>query len=108
MRETAPTVTFGRLPKMTDPMGKYWDQPEGLRDRVRVFWNHATIDEADWNRLPRYERSCPSGTYPGKAWRRGPWLCWYGNPIDDNKIRIGFARALVQTDGTNAQPENSP
>jgi hypothetical protein len=102
MAEQECCVIFGRLPKMTDPMGRHWDQPSGLRDRVRIFWNHATIDEADWDRLPRYESSYPSGTYPGKVWRRGPWLCWYGNPIGNDKIRLGFARALVQPNGTNA------
>ena len=95
-------VLFARLPKMTDPMGKYWGMPEGLRDRVRIFWNHATIDEADWKRLLRYDSSYPSGTYPGKVWRRGCWLCWYGKSTTDGKIRIGAARALVQTNGSNA------
>ena len=94
-------VEFGRLPRMVDPLGKHWGQPIGLRDRVRVFETHATIDDADWRRLPRYESSYPSGTYTGKAWRRGGFLCWYGRERG-GRIVIGRARALVQTDGTNA------
>ncbi|WP_414616611.1 hypothetical protein [Stenotrophomonas muris] len=88
---------------MTNPLGRYWPQPDGLRDRVRVFETHATIDEADWERLPRYDGSFPSGTYPGKAWRRGKFLCWYGRERDD-RISVGCARALVQTNGTNVTP----
>lgn len=94
------SVIFGRLPRMTDPLGQHWRQPAGLRDRVRIFETHATISETDWLALPRYESSYPSGAYAGKAWRRGPFLCWYGK--ENNKlIRIGRARALVQGHGTN-------
>jgi hypothetical protein len=102
MAEHEPTVIFGRLPRMTHPDGRYWDQPAGLRDRVRIFWNHATIDEADWDRLPRYDSSFPSGKYAGKVWRRGHFLCWYGRD-DGRQIRIGAARALVQTNGSHAR-----
>lgn len=96
------TIMFGRIPKMVDPRGKHWPQPAALRDRVRVFETHATIDDADWQALPRYESSYPSGTYTGKVWRRGPWLCWYGKEKGE-RIVIGCARALVQTNGTNAR-----
>lgn len=98
---------FGRIPPMTDPLGRHWGQPEGLRDRVRLFDGHACIDESDWCRLPRYESSYPSGTYTGKVWRRGPWLCWYGREKGD-RIVVGASRALVQTNGTNAQHAGCP
>lgn len=94
------TALFGRLPRMTNPLGKHWRQPAGLRDRVQVFETHATIPESDWRALPRYESTLPSGTYTGKVWRCGPWLCWYGREYA-NTIRIGRARALVQGPGTN-------
>ena len=93
-------ILFARLPRMVDPLGRHWDQPAGLRERVHVFETHATITEQDWQALPRYESSYPSGTYAGKAWRRGPWLCWYGK-AQGGFIRIGAARALVQGPGTN-------
>lgn len=94
------SVLFGRLPRMIDPMGRYWGQPEGLRDRVQVFETHATISEADWRSLPNYRTSNPSGTYTGKVWRSGPYLCWYGREYPKT-IRIGCVRALVQGPGTN-------
>lgn len=96
-----------KLPIMGEE-GRSWRQPQGLRDRVGIYETHATISETDWHGLPRYESSYPTGCYPGKVWRRGPWLCWYGH---DRKIveygrekvvcKIGYLRALVVGDGTN-------
>lgn len=87
-------MSAARLPRMTDPLGRLWQQPAGLRDRVRVFETHATIPEADWRALPRYETSLPSGVYPGKVWRRGKFICWYG-PERAGRCRVASARALV-------------
>jgi hypothetical protein len=89
-----------RIPAMTDPLGKHWRQPLHLRDRVALYETHATIAEHDWLVLHNYESSYPSGVYPGKVWRRGPWLCWYGPLTKDAQgrecCRIGVLRALVQ------------
>lgn len=85
-----------QLPKMTSPFAKYWDQPKGLRNRVALYGTHAAISEADWYGLARYETSTPSGVYPGKAWRRGKYLCWYG-PNRNGQCAIGRLRVLVQT-----------
>jgi hypothetical protein len=83
-----------RLPAMTDPRGAYWRQPDGLRDRVGVYFNHATISEADWRALPRYDRSMPSGVYAGKVWRCGKYLCWYGR-VRNDRCSVASIRALV-------------
>lgn len=93
-------VVSAKLPRMTNPLGRHWGQPADLRERVRIFATHATIDDAAWRELPRYESTLPSGTYTGKVWRCGPWLCWYGRE-SEKTIRIGRARALVQGPGTN-------
>lgn len=99
-----------KLPEMTDPLGRHWRQPEGLRDRVGLYETHATISERDWRGLSRYDSSTPSGVYAGKAWRRGPYLCWFGpervlrTDRDGSPVRgcsIGYLRALVQGPGTN-------
>lgn len=96
-------MDYARLPRMTDPLGRHWRQPNGLRDRVKIYETHATIQERDWRRLPQYESSVPTGAYAGKAWRRGHYLCWYGKPrniIEHGKevevCSIGYARALIQ------------
>lgn len=94
-------ILFARLPHMTEPLGRHWGQPRDLRERVRIFETHATIDEAAWQSLPRYESSLPSGVYAGKAWRRGHSLCWYGRDGADGRTRVGYARALIQGAGTN-------
>lgn len=83
------------IPAMTDPMGKHWGQPKGLRERVGLYDTHATIPERDWLSLPHYRSSIPSGVYPGKVWRCGPWLCWYG-PERDGRCKVVTVRALVQ------------
>ena len=102
-RKAGGVMTVARLPYMTDPLGKHWQQPKDLRERVQIFYTHATISEKDWAGLPRYERSYPSGAYAGKAWRRGPYLVWYGRPhkiIEAGRTKevcsIAYARALVQ------------
>lgn len=73
-------VLFGRLPLMTDPYGTSWGQPKGLRDRVEIYFSHAVISERDWEALPNYKTSMPSGVYAGKVWRCGKFLRWYGRP----------------------------
>lgn len=87
---------------MTDPLGRHWQQPKNLRDRVVIYETHATISEHDWQQLSRYESSVPSGAYAGKVWRRYHWLCWYGRPHMITEYgrtfeccSIGYARALV-------------
>lgn len=93
-----------QLPKMDDPLGKSWRQPSGLRDRVGLYGTHAAISESDFYELPHYETSIPSGVYPGKAWRRGPYLCWYG-PDRNGRCAIGRLRALIQTDAQRAHTQ---
>lgn len=88
-------MTMWKIPKMDDPMGRHWRQPKDLRDRVGLYETHATIAERDWLALSNYETSVPSGVYPGKAWRRGHLLCWYGPDIG-GRCRIARLRALIQ------------
>lgn len=96
-------VISARLPRMTDPLGKHWNQPKDLRDRVTIYATHATIPARDWFSLSNYRSSYPSGAYAGKVWRRGKYLCWYGRPrkiVEHGRTvevcSIGHARALVQ------------
>lgn len=63
------------IPPMTDPLGKFWGQPE--RSEIVVDGTHAMMTERTCARLNRYDHSLPSGVYAGKMWRRMNWLCWY-------------------------------
>lgn len=89
-----------KIPVMDDPLGKCWGQPEGLRDRVQVYETHATIHEDDWRKLHDYSASFPSGVYPGKVWKSGKWLRWYG-PDRNGKCKAACVRALIQGKGKN-------
>lgn len=72
------------IPKMTDPLGKHWDQPD--LSLIAVDKTHAVMEKGAFNELLEYSRSQPSGVYIGKMWKRkakdGWTLCWYG-PDDD-------------------------
>lgn len=68
------------IPAMTDPLGKYWEQPSA--DRILIDDDYAVMDKTTLRQLPEYSSTNPSGVYPGKMWRaetRGIWwLRWYG------------------------------
>lgn len=69
------------IPQMSDPMGKYWTQPD--RNNILIDDNHAVMSSHDFITLPEYSCSIPSGVYVGKMWksntRGGDWfLKWYG------------------------------
>jgi hypothetical protein len=99
-------VTINQIPLMDDPLGRHWNQPAGLRDRVLIDDTHAVIAETDFLALPEYSSTIPSGVYPGKAWRRhdgahardgkpAVWmLCWYG-PDVGGRCAIEHRTALM-------------
>lgn len=98
------TPTRYLLPRMTNPLGRSWGQPGNLRDRVGLYFNHATILESDWLELSDYRTTTPSGVYPGKVWRCGDRLRWYGPEQFDAQggfCKVGSLRALIQGPGTN-------
>lgn len=83
------------IPAMTDPLGAHWHQP--ARDRILTDPIHALMSRRDFEELPEYNSSLPSGVYPGKMWRRREpqkWLlCWYGDVIH-GKCAIHFREVL--------------
>lgn len=86
----APAVNPANLiPEMTEPLGRYWDQPS--RDDILVDDKTATMTSATLMQLADYSSSYPSGVYPGKMWRRdcvhGWALVWYGH-LNDKQCSI--------------------
>lgn len=74
------------IPPITDPMGRYWDQPP--RERILVDDDWALMTRADWHALHHYNHSIPTATYAGKMWgytdRDGmPFLCWFDRIIGE-------------------------
>jgi hypothetical protein len=75
------------IPPITDPQGRYWEQPDS--GQILVDDKVAMMTEAVFLKLPNYSCSNPTGVYPGKMWRRAArygrqevydkwYLCWYG------------------------------
>lgn len=79
------------IPPITDPVGKYWEQPNPAG--ILVDDTHALMDAKAFEALHEYSCSQPSGVYPGKMWKgnayaykRGPgglrerwYLHWFGD-----------------------------
>lgn len=96
------------IPPITDPLGRYWDQPP--IERIAIDDTHALMTHEDFTLLPEYSASMPSGVYPGKMWRRRDgafdprcrpedrrWLlCWYGIvPGDATVCSNNFREILI-------------
>lgn len=93
-RERGFIMSGDTIPPITDPLGKYWNQPK--REAIQVDEKHALMTERDFKELKEYSITLPTGTYTGKMWkRRIPWsgeparwfLCWYGE-IEGTEILI--------------------
>lgn len=76
---------------MTDPLGRYWEQPD--RSEISFSLSHAHMTKQAFDLLKDYSHTKPTGAYPGKMWkcrdRRGRWnLCFYGDKFmkDDKEF----------------------
>lgn len=83
------------IPAMTDPLGKHWDQPRDICD-APMDEKLVLLTPRQFDDLPEYSASMPSGVYPGKCWKRQEykrveidgelrmeptgkwWIGWYG------------------------------
>jgi hypothetical protein len=72
------------IPPITDPMGKYWRQPD--TSRILIDDTHALMEKSTFEALSEYSTTIPTGVYPGKMWRchyLGTWfLRWFGEHED--------------------------
>lgn len=86
------------IPEMTDPLGKHWRMPAGMR-HAPMDKTHARLTARQIRDLPEYSSSYPSGTYDGKCWKRvngeWSWLCWYEPSAKAGMIGIG-SRLIVE------------
>lgn len=85
------------IPKMTDEMGIYWDQPRDIRDCL-MDETHVILDRVQFKMLCEYSASYPSGVYPGKCWKRQEqecwYLVWYGEVDENNNCSINYRKIL--------------
>ena len=102
------------IPPITDPMGKFWEQPP-LKD-ILVDDTHAVMTTSTLLQLKDYSQSNPSGVYPGKMWRgkqmsinyrsspatfyhTGRWeLHWYGISEKGDKYCSNNSREILLID----------
>ena len=83
---------LNEIPEMTDPLGKHWHQPRDIR-QAPMDDKLVLLTPAQFEALPEYSTSMPSGAYEGKCWKRAQyeldpkggwvstgvwWLGWYG------------------------------
>ncbi|MGI2183387.1 hypothetical protein ACRN9F_14210 [Shewanella oncorhynchi] len=84
------------IPPMTNPMGKGWTQPKPCD--IELDDTHALMSKSDFDRLPVYSWSYPSGVYPGKMWAAkvdtGFQLRWFGND-ENGRCQINSRSVLI-------------
>lgn len=93
--------TASTIPPMTDPLGRYWKQPNPAA--ILLDDTHALMSAADFNSLAEYSRSTPSGVYPGKMWKAilsdgSRYLCWYGAVEGNPKVCSNNNRLILIAD----------
>ncbi|MDR2004133.1 MAG: hypothetical protein LBQ74_13970 [Prevotella sp.] len=85
------------IPTMTDPLGKYWDQPD--KDNILIDDSHAVMNKQDFDRLADYSLSQPSGVYAGKMWKAlygHTWyLCWFGVDPEPGYCSNNYRKILM-------------
>jgi hypothetical protein len=107
--DKTPHAARNTIPPITDPMGKHWEQPDP--SRFVITDERVVMSRSDFDKLHDYSHSQPTGTYPGKCWKRGGyekgnpvpvvwWLCWFGAQFEDNgeKFVSNHYREIVITD----------
>lgn len=89
------------IPPITDPLGKYWEQPD--ISEIKFEDGKAIMSLRTQKKLGTYDFSLPSGTYVGKMWKCKRMrffnhynLCWYdeiiGNEITIKRVPIVIGR----------------
>lgn len=101
--ELEPAIQTGvnSIPRITDPLGKYWEQPS--TDAILIDDLIAVMQVDTFNKLYEYSHSIPTGKYEGKMWKSkradGVWfLRWYASDPDDaTMLLIPKRRILLVT-----------
>ena len=58
-----------QIPEMTDPLGRYWNQPRDIRS-APISDTEILITRRQFDELAEYSTSMPTGAYEGKCWKR--------------------------------------
>lgn len=98
---------MNEIPEMTNPLGRYWQQPD--RAKITVTDEAATMDKQTFDALLEYSSSVPTGVYVGKMWKaltkHGPVLHWYDvSPQGEKYCSIQERMIVVTTQTTLTCP----
>lgn len=90
-------MSNNEIPPITDPLGKYWNQPS--RENILIDDEVAMMNDDDFFKLEEYNYSLPSVRYQGKMWKRncgvyGWRLGWYGKETDKN-IKVHWRTIVI-------------
>ena len=87
------------IPVITDPLGKYWKQPEV--EQIELDNTHALMSMQTFNKLMEYSCSFPTGVYEGKMWKSktidGWILRWFAEDPRDNENYCSNNSRLILT-----------
>lgn len=86
------------IPRITDPLGRYWDQPP--LEEIELDETHALMTPYTFRALADYSNSRPTGAYPGKMWRTrlgDRWfLRWYAvDPSDSDFLLVHYREIIL-------------
>jgi len=89
------------IPSMTDPLGKYWSQPE--LSKILIGEVYAAMSQETFNQLKDYSLTNPTGVYEGKMWRSQHnqngmmfhYLHWWENSEDPDKCKHHTRKILI-------------
>lgn len=85
------------IPLMTNPLGKYWDQPKNTE--IEVDEKSALMTKSAFKKLKDYSHSIPSGVYEGKMWKAKNGECWilrwYQSIPDNDKEMDIISREII-------------
>jgi len=91
------------IPQITDPLGKYWNQPN--QKDILVDEKYAVMNQSDFDKLANYSHSQPSGAYIGKMWKmninseitkKDRWyLCWFDKDSDPTFVSNNYREIIL-------------
>lgn len=97
---------YDRIPPMTDPLGKYWDQPD--MTKILINDHYALMNRKSFEELLDYSNSQPTGVYTGKCFKKffidpsppgeGWYLCWFEDHATNPNVCANRYRKIILTD----------
>lgn len=89
---------MNNIPEITNPLGKYWQQPD--HKNFLISYKYVLMTNKEFKELLEYSTSIPSGTYIGKMWKmnRGDkwYLAWFSECEDPKFLNNNYREILIR------------